>query len=101
MGSSHSVRGRGRSKPVAIARGDRKRDALGGRLLQLNRKLDAIAVLTLNTELHPQSADACGHLADVCLKCGNRNLAAQWHRKALELDPKRQASIDSLKNIDQ
>ena len=74
-------------------------NALGARLLQLNRSQDAIAMLPMNTEGHPRSAEACGQLADAYLKSGDAARANQFHRKALEIDPKLASSIEALKKL--
>jgi tetratricopeptide (TPR) repeat protein len=65
----------------------------------LGRKQEAIASLILNTEMHPKSANACACLADALRKSGDQAAAVEWHRKALEIDPMLQSSIDALKTL--
>lgn len=76
-------------------------DALGSRLLQLDRKPDAIAVLTMNVEAYPQSANACARLAEAYRASGDKERAMQFHRKALEIDPKLRSSEEILKTLTQ
>jgi tetratricopeptide (TPR) repeat protein len=74
-------------------------NALGSRLLQLDRRSEAIEVLTMNTEAYPQSANTYGRLAEAYLKNGDKELAIEFYKKALEIDPEFKRSLEASKKL--
>jgi tetratricopeptide (TPR) repeat protein len=59
----------------------------------------AIAVLTLNVESYPNSANCFDSLAEAYLNSGDRDVAMQWYTKALEVNPEFANSIEMLKRL--
>jgi len=59
----------------------------GYQLMSVRRFKEAIAVLKLNVEAFPQSANAYDSLAEAYLNSGDRALAAVFYKKALEAIP--------------
>jgi glyoxylase-like metal-dependent hydrolase (beta-lactamase superfamily II) len=60
---------------------------LGYGLLSRKRVADAIAILRLNVEEHPGSANAYDSLAEAYMADGQKQAAIANYRKSLELDP--------------
>ena len=60
---------------------------LGYRLLGNNRIQDAIEILKLNIEVHPDYANGYDSLGEAYMKAGENDLAIQNYQKSLELDP--------------
>jgi tetratricopeptide (TPR) repeat protein len=61
---------------------------LGYELLQQKKITDAIEVLKLNAEMHPQSANVYDSLGEAYKANGNKELSITNYKKSLELDPK-------------
>lgn len=56
-------------------------------------------ILSLNTRLFPQSANTWDSLAELALNQGDRELALQLYRKALEVDPTFTNAADNIERI--
>jgi tetratricopeptide (TPR) repeat protein len=63
-------------------------NALGYRYLNSKRYAEAIALLRMNTEDFPKSANTFDSLAEALFKSGDVAQARESYSKALELDPK-------------
>ncbi|HUO17997.1 MAG TPA: serine hydrolase [Verrucomicrobiae bacterium] len=74
---------------------------LGYMLLSKNRNSDAIAILKLNVEEFPKSANGYDSLAGAYAKDNQKELAIENYRRALEIDPKNQHAADKLKELEQ
>ena len=72
-------------------------NALGYALLTRNEFKGAIAVLRLNTQLYPDSANTYDSLAEAHMKAGDRKQAIALYRKALETLP-RDKSPEAVKD---
>ncbi len=88
-----------RNDPEAMLTQEWFLNDVGLQLLLVDRKKEAIDLFQLNTEAHPQSAGAWDSLARGHLKNGDKELAIQFYRKALEIDPKYASSIAALKKL--
>jgi FKBP-type peptidyl-prolyl cis-trans isomerase len=71
-------------------------NALGYRLLAANQVGEAIEVFKLNVEAYPNSANTYDSLAESYLVHGDRQLAIDNYRKALELDPQSESARKAL-----
>jgi tetratricopeptide (TPR) repeat protein len=71
-------------------------NALGYALLTRNEFKGAIAILHMNTQLYPDSANTYDSLAEAHMKAGDRKQAIALYRKALETLP-RDKSPDEVK----
>ncbi|HEV7859152.1 MAG TPA: tetratricopeptide repeat protein [Pyrinomonadaceae bacterium] len=77
---------------------------LGYSLMLQHRMKEAIDILKLNTEAHPQSANTYDSLAEAYMNNGDKGLAIQYYRKALEVDPKypnAEAAAGILKKLEE
>jgi CubicO group peptidase (beta-lactamase class C family) len=74
-------------------------NSLGYRLLRQKRSADAIRILQLNVDLHPQSANAADSLAEAYMDSGDKTLAIQFYEKSLALDPKNSNAASQLKRL--
>ena len=72
---------------------------LGYRLLNMGRKLEAIAVFQANVGAYPRSANAHDSLAEAYLSAGNRDQAIAHYRRVLELDPGNAHATEMLRSI--
>jgi tetratricopeptide (TPR) repeat protein len=61
---------------------------------------DAINLFALNTEHFPGSANAWDSLAEAHRKAGHRDLALEYYRKSLELDPENHNAAEMLKEME-
>jgi tetratricopeptide (TPR) repeat protein len=59
----------------------------------------AIQVLALNAEQFPESANAWDSLAEAHMKAGHRDLAIEYYRKSLALDPGNKNAVEMLKEL--
>jgi tetratricopeptide (TPR) repeat protein len=78
-------------------------NGLGYSLMSMHRMKEAIEVLKLNVEAHPQSANTYDSLAEAYMNDGDKGLAIQYYRKALEVDPtypNALAAADILKKLE-
>jgi len=75
-------------------------NSLGYDLLEKDRVSDAITIFKLNVEEYPKSANVYDSIAEAYAKAGNKQLAIENYKRSLELDPKNQAAIDHLKELE-
>ena len=71
----------------------------GYRLMRQGKMAEAIAVFRLNTEAYPNSANVYDSLAEAYLRNGDKQLARENYRKALELDPTSESARKALQNL--
>jgi imidazolonepropionase-like amidohydrolase len=72
---------------------------LGYQLLAMKKLDEAIAVLQLNVEAFPQSANAYDSLAEIFMIKGDKEAAIRNYKKSLELNPKNQNALDKMKQL--
>jgi tetratricopeptide (TPR) repeat protein len=72
---------------------------LGYRLLGDGKVDDAIAILRLNAETFPDSANAYDSLAEAYLKKGDRVRAEAFYQRSLELDPGNDNAVRQLEKL--
>jgi FKBP-type peptidyl-prolyl cis-trans isomerase len=71
----------------------------GYSLLKQRKTKEAIAILKLNVEAYPQSANAYDSLAEAYLTNGDTALAIENYEKSVALDPKNTNAIENLKKL--
>jgi len=76
------------SHPEATLVQERTINALGYQLLRTNKLKEAIEIFRLNVEIYPKSANTYDSLAEAYTSNGNKELAIEYYKKALEVDPK-------------
>jgi len=75
-------------------------NSIGYRLLYSAKKVpEAIAVLKMNTEDFPESANTYDSLGEAYSVAGEKELAIKNYEKSVELNPKSQSSLDALKKL--
>jgi len=74
-------------------------NSLGYQFLHGGQPDVAVAVLQMNVDAHPNSANAYDSLGEAYAGAGNKALAVENYRKALTLDPKMNSSINALKKL--
>ena len=72
---------------------------LGYRLIGMKRIKDAIAILKLNVEAYPQSANVYDSLGEAYMGDGDKELAIENYEKSLQLDPRNQGALEKLKQL--
>jgi tetratricopeptide (TPR) repeat protein len=78
-------------------------NGLGYRLLGQNRLKEAIEIFKFNTQAYPKSANTYDSLAEAYLGAGEKKLAFDFYKKALEVDPdyaNAPAARDVLKQLE-
>jgi tetratricopeptide (TPR) repeat protein len=80
--------------------GEAELNSLGYQLLGEKKNSEAIEVFTRNTIMYPTSSNAFDSLAEAYKVNGNKDLAIQYYRKAIELDPSNLNSINMLKKLE-
>ena len=71
-----------------------------GYMLMRQKKIaEAIALLELNVEMYPRSANVYDSLGEAHAAAGHRDLAIANYRKSLALDPRNQNAIEQLKKL--
>ncbi|MGB7070521.1 MAG: serine hydrolase [Pyrinomonadaceae bacterium] len=88
----------GASDNIAISEG--RLNGLGYSLLGQKKLSEAIAVFRLNVEFYPMSANAYDSLGEGYMENGDKELAIQNYKKALELDPKNTNALEILKKLE-
>ena len=78
---------------------ERSVNSVGYHLLWQKRTADAVRVLKLNTELHPQSANAFDSLGEAYMESGDKPLAIENYEKSLLLDPQNKNAVTQLKKL--
>ena len=71
----------------------------GYQLLWREHKVDAIRLFRLNTELHPQSANAFDSLGEAYLESGDKPQAIANYEKSLALDSTNNNAVRQLKKL--
>jgi pentatricopeptide repeat protein len=65
-----------------------------------NNEIDgAVKVFEMNAKMFPESANVWDSLAEAYMKAGNMEMAKEYYKKSLELDPRNQNAKDMLKKI--
>jgi formylglycine-generating enzyme required for sulfatase activity len=72
---------------------------LGYKLIGEDRVGEAIEIFKLNTEAHPESYNAFDSLGEAYMTQGNRELAIENYRKALELNPRCRTAKEGLEKL--
>jgi len=78
---------------------ERKIEELGNYLMLVKRKKQAVEVFKLNVSLYPQSANAYLKLATAYEAIGEKTLAVNNFKQALELEPGNTAALEGLKKF--
>ncbi|MCA1566136.1 MAG: serine hydrolase [Acidobacteria bacterium] len=80
--------------------GEGELNALGYQLLGAKKMKEAIEIFKLNVEAHPQAANPYDSLGEAYLTAGERELALQNYRKAVELNPQNSNAVAIIKNLE-
>jgi predicted membrane protein DUF2306 len=78
---------------------EKQMNTLGYQYLHGGQVDVAVAVLRLNTETHPNSANTFDSLGEACADAGDKPCAIENYRKAVALDPKLTSSTIALKKL--
>jgi tetratricopeptide (TPR) repeat protein len=89
-----------RTDPDGYDFGEGRLNHLGHMLLQRDRTTDAINIFKLNVEEYPKAANVYDSLAEAYENNGQKQLAIENYRKAVEIDPENQHSKDKLKTLE-
>ena len=89
-----------REKPNNAAIAEGRLVSLASSLLEQKRGAEAIALLKVNVELHPQSARAYESLGEAYMSKGDKDLAIASYRKSLDLDPRSKSAADTLRKLE-
>lgn len=82
-------------KPMLLS--DSDLNAAGYVLLAQGAHDSALRLLHLNAMLHPNFANCWDSLGEAYLKTGNKPKAIEMYKKALQLDPKNESSLQAIK----
>ena len=74
-------------------------NALGYQLIRSNKLPQAVAILQLNVEAFPQSANVYDSLGEAYMDAGNKPQAIANYRKSLELNPKNRGAVVMLQRL--
>jgi CubicO group peptidase (beta-lactamase class C family) len=75
-------------------------NTLGYQLVAAKKLKEAIEVFKLNVEAYPQAANPYDSLGEAYLMAGERGLALQNYRKAVELNPQNTNAVAIIKNLE-
>jgi CubicO group peptidase (beta-lactamase class C family) len=75
-------------------------NSLGYDLLRLKKVEDAIRIFQWNTELYPKSWNVYDSLAEAYATQGKKELAIQYYRKSIELNPDNANGRNKLKELE-
>jgi len=89
-----------REKPNNAAIAEGRLVSLASSLLEQKRVAEAIALLKVNVELHPQSARAYESLGEAYMSKGDKDLAIASYRKSLDLDPRSKNAAEVLRKLE-
>jgi hypothetical protein len=78
---------------------EKQMNSLGYQYLRGGQFDAAVAVLRLNTETHPASANTYDSLGEACSDAGDKPCAIESYGKAVALDPKMASSANALKRL--
>jgi Predicted membrane protein (DUF2306)/Tetratricopeptide repeat len=74
-------------------------NALGYQLIRSNKLQQAVAILQLNVEAFPQSANVYDSLGEAYMDAGDKPQAIANYRKSLELNPKNRGAVVMLQRL--
>jgi hypothetical protein len=84
-------------EPNAYDFGEEELNNVGYYLIGMKKYKDAIAILKLNVEIFPQSANVYDSLGEAYMDDGEKELAVQNYEKSLHLDPGNTNAVEKLK----
>jgi imidazolonepropionase-like amidohydrolase len=84
-------------EPNAYDFGEEELNNVGYFLIGMKKYKDAIAILKLNVELFPNSANVYDSLGEAYMDDGERELAVQNYEKSLQIDPGNTNAVGKLK----
>jgi len=76
-----------KDNPADLALSENRFNQLGYNYMGQKKYEQAIAILKLNVEFHPESANCYDSLGEAYMKSGNRKLAIKNYKKSLLLNP--------------
>lgn len=71
----------------------------GYELMEKNDLTGALKILTMNTEIFPESSNAWDGLAEAYMKSGDKETAKKYYQKSLELDPGNRRAARMLQEL--
>jgi polyisoprenoid-binding protein YceI len=86
------------NQPQAFDFGARQLDVLGHRLIERHRPLEAIKILRLNAELHPQAGEY-ESLAEAYAFADDRAHALAEYQRAAQLDPTDATAMEMIRRL--
>ena len=72
---------------------------LGYQLIAMKQFKDAVGILKLNVEAHPQSANTYDSLGEAYMGDGEKDLAIKSYEKSLQLDPGNSNATEKLQKL--
>jgi CubicO group peptidase (beta-lactamase class C family) len=90
-----------RERPGDASVSEARLNNLGYELLRQGKRREAVAVLSLNAELYPQSSNVYDSLGEAHMESGEREPAIKNYRRSLELDPKNANAARMLRKLEQ
>lgn len=72
----------------------------GYRLLGRKKVKEAVKIFTMNAELFPESSNVYDSLAEAYMADNNKELAIQYYKKSLELNPENENAKKRLKELE-
>ncbi len=88
------------NQEVSYTFGENELNLLGYNLLWREMKKESLAILTLQAEIFPDSANSYDSLGDVYEALGEFELARQQYQKSLSIDPEFTASREGLERLE-
>ena len=79
--------------------GEEQLNNLGYYLIGMKKFKDAIAILKLNVEVFPKSANVYDSLGEAYMDDGNKELARENYEKSLQMDPGNTNAKEKLKQL--
>jgi tetratricopeptide (TPR) repeat protein len=79
--------------------GEEQLNNLGYYLIGMKKYKDAIAILKLNVEMFPKSANVYDSLGEAYMDDGNKELARENYEKSLKIDPGNRNAVERLKAL--
>ncbi len=87
------------AQPEAYDFREEQLNNLGYQLIGMKRIKDAVAILKLNVEAYPQSANVYDSLGEAYLDNGDKEPAIENYEKSLQLDPRNGGAVEKLKQL--